>query len=89
MYSDLSSGERNILSILEKIYFGTSDDVFLLIDEPEISLHISWQMKLIELISKINANKKKTQILIATHSPFIGTYHDDVIAEVKIKDVIQ
>ena len=38
----------------------------LLMDEPEISLHIEWQQKLISLIRKINPN---AQIILSTHSP--------------------
>ena len=40
----------------------------MLMDEPEISLHIEWQQRLITLIRTLNPN---TQIILCTHSPAI------------------
>jgi predicted ATP-dependent endonuclease of OLD family len=40
----------------------------LFMDEPEISLHIEWQQKLISLIRELNPN---AQILLTTHSPAV------------------
>ena len=65
---DLSSGEKQILLILFKVFLKEQKPFVLLMDEPEISLHIKWQGKLIEAIRQLNPN---CQIILATHSPSI------------------
>lgn len=62
----LSSGEKQMLVILLTVLVENREHYALLMDEPEISLHIEWQQKLISLIRKINPN---AQIILSTHSP--------------------
>lgn len=62
----LSSGEKQMLVILLTALVENQEHYALLMDEPEISLHIEWQQKLIGLIRKINPN---AQIILSTHSP--------------------
>ncbi len=62
----LSSGEKQMLVILLTALVENREHYALLMDEPEISLHIEWQQKLIGLIRKINPN---AQIILSTHSP--------------------
>ncbi|MEL5590904.1 AAA family ATPase [Serratia ureilytica] len=64
----LSSGERQLLYILSRVANTKNKPAFLLMDEPEISLHLNWQEKLIPSIKKLNQN---CQIIIVTHSPAI------------------
>lgn len=64
----LSSGEKQLLLILIKTFLQEKKPSILLMDEPEISLHISWQHKLITAIRKLNPN---CQIILTTHSPSI------------------
>ncbi|WP_157825403.1 AAA family ATPase [Rahnella sp. AA] len=66
--SKLSSGERQLLYIMAKVANTKSSPAFLLMDEPEISLHLNWQEKLIDSIKTLNPN---CQIVIVTHSPAI------------------
>ena len=63
---DLSSGEKQLLIILLKVLCQDEKPTVLLMDEPEISLHLRWQDKLIEVIRELNPN---CQVIIATHSP--------------------
>jgi hypothetical protein len=64
--SALSSGERKILTILVIAVF--FQDTILLIDEPELSISLAWQEKLLPLLmDKTNINK----IIVATHSPYL------------------
>ncbi|MBC8953361.1 AAA family ATPase [Xenorhabdus sp. PB62.4] len=65
---NLSSGERQIIYILTKIANTQGKPTFLLMDEPEISLHLNWQEKLIDNILEIN---NQCQIMVVTHSPAI------------------
>ncbi len=62
----LSSGEKMILVILLTTLIQDNSPGVLLMDEPEISLHIEWQQKLIALIRELNPN---VQIILTTHSP--------------------
>jgi hypothetical protein len=71
-----SSGQRRMISIIEEIMKNDSRDV-ILIDEPELSLHIDWQRRFIE---KVSALGKK--LVIATHSPDIIYHHTEKVVEV-------
>lgn len=64
----LSSGEKQMLLILMKVFLLEKKPSVLLMDEPEISLHISWQQNLIAAIRTLNPN---CQLILATHSPSI------------------
>lgn len=64
----LSSGEKQLLLILTRTMNCVGEKTVLLLDEPEISLHLKWQENLIDAITSIHNN---CQIIIATHSPAI------------------
>lgn len=74
--SKLSSGEKQIVfrgSFLLKDK-ESSKGALILIDEPEISLHPNWQLKVLSFFKKLftgNTGKQTSQIIISTHSPFI------------------
>ena len=62
----LSSGEKQMLVILLTVLVEDRQPYVLFMDEPEISLHVEWQQKLITLIRQLNPN---VQIILTTHSP--------------------
>ena len=62
----LSSGEKQMLAILLTVLVEDREPYALLMDEPEISLHIDWQQRLIDLIRQLNPT---VQIILSTHSP--------------------
>ena len=64
----LSSGEKQMLVILLTALVQDGRPGALFMDEPEISLHIEWQQRLITLIRTLNPN---AQIILCTHSPAI------------------
>ena len=64
----LSSGEKQMLLILFTVFLMEEKPYVLLMDEPEISLHIGWQQQLIDVIKQLNPN---CQLIISTHSPSI------------------
>ena len=68
--NDLSSGEQEILVLFFKLIF-ESDVNLLMIDEPEISLHIAWQKELMNDLRRVIQLNKNIQVIIATHSPQI------------------
>lgn len=77
-FSDLSSGEKQIISIFSKIYLEPSEDFILLFDEPELSLSLEWQRLLLPDILK---SGKCKLLLAATHSPFIFDNELDLNAQ--------
>ena len=72
----LSSGERQILVFFANLIFGvkdTSSGIFV-VDEPELSLHLSWQKVFVKKALSINNH---VQFIFATHAPeIIGTYRE-------------
>ena len=62
----LSSGEKQMLVILLTVLVEDDQPYMLFMDEPEVSLHIEWQKRLIDLILEMNPN---VQIILTTHSP--------------------
>ena len=84
----LSSGEKQILLIMLRVFLLEGKESYVLLDEPENSLDISWQYKLIDTFTKLNPN---AQFFITTHSPSIFgagwgdkiIYMEDVATPVK------
>ena len=73
----LSSGEKQILILLTEALLQADKPVVYIADEPELSLHVTWQEKLLESIVTLGGQK---QIIVATHSPdIVGEFHDKVI----------
>ncbi|MBM2815124.1 MAG: putative excinuclease ATPase subunit [Ignavibacteria bacterium] len=68
--SDLSSGEQNELILNYELIFKIQPNTLVLIDEPEISLHVEWQHDFLNDLEKI-IQLQKIDFLIATHSPQI------------------
>lgn len=64
-YKQLSSGEKQIFYILLQTLLQDNKPSILLLDEPEISLHIEWQKNLIDSIRKLN---NQCQVVAVTHS---------------------
>lgn len=64
----LSSGEKQLLAILLTVLIEDLRPYVLFMDEPEVSLHIDWQQKLIDMIIELNPN---VQIILTTHSPAV------------------
>jgi len=64
----LSSGEKQLLVILLTVLVEDQQHYVLFMDEPEVSLHIEWQKRLIDLILELNPN---VQIILTTHSPAV------------------
>lgn len=67
-FSNLSSGEKQIVSLFSHIYLSKSKNYIVIIDEPELSLSVSWQKR---FLSDIVSNEKCLGLLAVTHSPFI------------------
>jgi predicted ATPase len=66
----LSSGEQHELVLMYELLFNVASGRLVLIDEPEISLHVTWQQSFIEDIERI-ADLAGLRFVVATHSPQI------------------
>lgn len=65
---ELSSGEKQLFIILGEVLLQQGKPCIFLADEPELSLHVDWQVNLVPSLRKINP---RAQIIFATHSPDI------------------
>ena len=73
----LSSGEKQILILLTQALLRVDEPIVYIADEPELSLHVSWQEKLLESLVRLGG---QIQVIVATHSPdIVGKFMDNVI----------
>lgn len=73
---NLSSGEKQEIVLFFELIFASKQNSLILIDEPEISLHIAWQKRFMQDVIDI-ANERDLKVIVATHSPqIIGKYRD-------------
>lgn len=78
----LSSGEKQLLIIMGQVLLQDCKATIFIADEPELSLHVSWQERLVESIRELNPS---VQLIFATHSPdIVGKYGDGVIETSRI-----
>lgn len=76
----LSSGEQHELVLMHSIFFELGAGTLLMIDEPELSLHVIWQNELLEDLLDI-AKFVGIDIILATHSPYIVGYHRELMVQ--------
>jgi predicted ATP-binding protein involved in virulence len=74
----LSSGEQHQLVLLYDLLFRVKPNTLVLIDEPELSLHVTWQKRFLEDLLEI-ADVAQLDALVATHSPFIVGDRSDLM----------
>ena len=73
----LSSGEKQILILLTQALLRVDDPVVYIADEPELSLHVLWQEKLLDSLVMLGG---EIQVIVATHSPdIVGKFRDKII----------
>jgi len=70
MIDALSTGEKTLISKVLYLYFQDYKNKVILIDEPELSLHPSWQNRVLKIYENF-AKANNCQVIIATHSPHI------------------
>ncbi|MFW0179051.1 AAA family ATPase [Rothia sp. P7208] len=68
--TSLSSGEQHEIILYTDLLFNVKENSLVLIDEPEISLHVAWQEKFVKDVKHI-ADLANFNFIIATHSPDI------------------
>ncbi|MBD2207507.1 AAA family ATPase [Calothrix sp. FACHB-1219] len=80
--TDLSSGEQHELVLLYELLFKVKPNSLVLIDEPELSLHVGWQVQFLKDLQEIT-KLADLDILMATHSPDIIQDRWDLTVELK------
>ncbi|WP_454863291.1 AAA family ATPase [Pseudomonas hormoni] len=81
----LSSGEKQLLILLTEALLQREQPFIFLADEPELSLHISWQRQIIPAVRSLNP---AAQVIVATHSPEVaGKFSKDIIDMADITNV--
>lgn len=85
LIQNLSSGEKEILIMFYALLFHADVGSIVIIDEPEISLHVSWQQMLGKYYQDI-CRVRDIQMIVATHSPQV--IHDmwDLATELRSDD---
>lgn len=79
--TQLSSGEKQIISLFSKLYLESDENSIIIIDEPELSLSLKWQKMLLPDIIK---TENCDLLLTVTHSPFIfDNEFDDYAKEIR------
>ena len=80
--TSLSSGEKQLFILLTEALLQRGTYHLFIADEPELSLHIEWQRKILNALLDLNSN---AQIIVATHSPEIaGNFAENIINMKKI-----
>jgi predicted ATPase len=76
-FEHLSAGEKQLVTLFVYTKLAVKPGGVVLIDEPELSLHVEWQR---DLLTSLTSSKAPIQYLVATHSPMvISDYRDDVV----------
>ena len=76
----LSSGERHLLVLLTIFVIEGNRRHLFMVDEPEISLNMIWQRKLLPLLSELAPN---AEIIVASHSPSIAKENSNYLVELR------
>lgn len=85
LLNQLSSGEQHEVVLLYELIFNAKQNVLVLIDEPEISLHITWQKEFLNDVLKI-IKIQNIQVILATHSPSIINDRWDLVYNLEKKN---
>lgn len=81
-WSSLSSGEKQLLIQFMEVVLQEGRSLIFIADEPELSLHVTWQEKLLKALRELNAN---AQLIVATHSPdIVADFSENVIDMQKV-----
>lgn len=78
--SALSSGEQHEIVLMYELLFRIKPNTLVMIDEPELSLHVNWQERFLSDLAEV-IKVAGFDALIATHSPYIISDRSDLLVE--------
>ncbi|WP_127494329.1 AAA family ATPase [Acinetobacter calcoaceticus] len=84
--TQLSSGEQHQIVLLYELIFKANKNVLVLIDEPELSLHVAWQKEFLNDLTKI-IEIQEMPIVIATHSPQIIDSKWELTVDLEVEEL--
>jgi predicted ATP-binding protein involved in virulence len=76
----LSSGEQHQLVLFFELLFELKENALILIDEPELSLHVAWQKKFLSDLNRI-IELNQFDVILATHSPQLVARWNHLVVE--------
>jgi len=82
---ELSSGEQQITVLAYEVLFRSQPSTLVIVDEPEISLHVTWQDSLVADLQTMG-RASDVQFLLATHSPMILAGHPELERSLSVDD---
>lgn len=77
----LSLGEIRLVGFLFEVLLGSPEGALLLIDEPETSLHVVWQLSLVDELSAALGVLAGTRAIVSTHSPQVAGGHRELMID--------
>ncbi|SFW80301.1 ATP-binding protein [Chitinophaga sancti] len=69
--SELSEGEKQLLTVLGMLKFTKDEESLILLDEPDTHLNPMWKWKFLEYLDKVVKRPETTQIIFCTHDPLV------------------
>lgn len=69
--SELSEGEKQLLTVLGLLKFTKDEESLILLDEPDTHLNPMWKWKYLDYLDKVVKRKNNTQIVFCTHDPLV------------------
>jgi ABC-type Mn2+/Zn2+ transport system ATPase subunit len=76
---ELSAGQLLVISLAARLAAHVRNGTLVLIDEPEIGLHPTWQAAVAPLLRILVPRELDAHIIVATHSPHVVVDADDVL----------
>lgn len=69
--SELSEGEKQLLTVLGLLKFTKDEESLILLDEPDTHLNPMWKWKYLDFLDKVVKRKENSQIIFCTHDPLV------------------
>jgi energy-coupling factor transporter ATP-binding protein EcfA2 len=69
--SELSEGEKQLLTVLGMLKFTKDEESLILLDEPDTHLNPMWKWKFLEYLDKVVKRPETTQVIFCTHDPLV------------------
>lgn len=81
-YQDLSLGEKEVLLLILRVSNTFDEPVIVWLDEPDLGLHVDWQVKLVRCLKNLNPN---IQLFISTHAPSMVEGNFEKVSEMSLQ----
>lgn len=69
--SELSEGEKQLLTVLGLLKFTKDEESLILLDEPDTHLNPMWKWKFLDYLDRVVKRKENTQIIFSSHDPLV------------------